>query len=106
MRNRLILGVLVGIVPALALADGHFGELDANVDGKISPDEMEADVVLQPHFSEMDANHDGGISTGEFSKFEESSNQDFIDGDRGIRTDSERGKNNNRAGNAVDLRAS
>ena len=80
MRIRLLITVLLGICPALALAEradsdtagktGHFGGLDANVDGSVSRDEMDADLGLKPHFSEMDTNHDGGISTGEFSKFE------------------------------------
>ena len=101
MSNRALIAGLAAIgtaLPAgLAMAD-TFGHLDVNQDGIISQDEMDTDAELKAHLPEIDANHDGSISTGEFSAFEAArGNDSAIDDERSIRTDTERGKNSNRA---------
>jgi hypothetical protein len=59
---------------AIAHVDEMFGRLDANHDGRVTPDEMRARgehrrAEMQQHmFDRLDANHDGNISREEFAQ--------------------------------------
>src|SRR3954470_4506822 len=58
---------------AIARADEMFARLDANRDGRVTPDELHAvgehrrDDMRQHMFDRIDANHDGNISRDEFA---------------------------------------
>lgn len=65
---------------AIAHVDEMFGRLDANRDGRVTPDEMQAagmhrreemmhrrEEMRQHMFDRLDANHDGSISREEFA---------------------------------------
>ena len=59
---------------AIERADRMFARLDANHDGRVTPDEMRAmgehrrDEMRQHMFDRLDANHDGNISREEFAQ--------------------------------------
>jgi hypothetical protein len=59
---------------AVAHVDEMFARLDANRDGRVTPDEMRAtgghrrDEMRQHIFDRIDANHDGNISREEFAE--------------------------------------
>jgi hypothetical protein len=58
----------------IAHTDEMFGRLDADRDGRVTPDEMRAmgehrrDEMRQHRFERVDANHDGNISREEFAE--------------------------------------
>jgi hypothetical protein len=58
----------------IARADQRFARLDADHDGRVTPDEVRAtaghrrDEARQPIFDRLDANHDGNISRDEFAQ--------------------------------------
>jgi hypothetical protein len=59
---------------AVERADRMFARLDANHDGRVTPDELHAmgehrrDDMRQHMFDRLDANHDGNISRDEFAQ--------------------------------------
>ena len=59
---------------AIARADEMFARLDADHDGRVTPDEMRArgehrrDEMRQHMFDRLDANHDGNVSREEFAR--------------------------------------
>jgi len=83
--NKNLVGTIIALALALAASatgvsasshkdGGHgprgpmptFEEFDANKDGKVSKDEMQAFAKAQ--FAKMDANSDGGLSADEMAK--------------------------------------
>jgi len=70
-----------------AAPGGEFGTLDANHDGKISQDELKANVELSGKFSQADANSDGALSKAEFAKLQGNGSRERSAGSSGDDTE-------------------
>jgi hypothetical protein len=64
-----------------------FGGLDANHDGKISQDELKANVELSGRFTQADSNSDGALSRAEFAKLQSNGSRERSAGPTGDDTE-------------------
>ena len=55
-----------------------FSQLDANKDGKISPEEAKQNEDLNDQFGKADTNQDNAIDEGEFARFEMENEQNKV----------------------------
>ncbi len=69
--KRFVFSVFFLLLPATAVADDHFGAMDTDKDGRISPEEFFAGVpgMKRPAFDIIDADKDGVISHAEWDAF-------------------------------------
>lgn len=71
MYKRLTLSALALLVSSVAVAgDQMYRDLDADQNGKISPDEAAAMPGLTDQWTRLDTNADGMLDQAEFAKME------------------------------------
>ena len=72
MNNHLILVALALLVSTAVIAGDKisYKDLDADQDGKISPEEAAASPALTNQWTTLDANADGMLDQAEFAKME------------------------------------
>lgn len=71
MYKRLALSALALLVSSVAVAgDQMYRDLDADQNGKISPDEAAAMPGLTDQWTRLDTNADGMLDQAEFAKME------------------------------------
>lgn len=66
MKKYVAFALALLFTSGVAIAQAQFGDLDANGDGNISPEEASADAALTEKFSAADANGDGMVSAEEY----------------------------------------
>lgn len=71
MKNTFITGIVSALCLASCATMSSFGGVDADDDGRISPDEAAKSPELLAFFSSADGNQDGYLNSAEFDNARE-----------------------------------